>query len=125
MDKMYQHSFEKLNVWQEALDLIERIYQETKAYPEDEKFGLVSQMRRASISICSNIAEGTSRISTKDRSHFLTMAFGSTMELLSQIIISNKLHFLKNDVYLELRELTMKVSNMINSLKKSLNKNTN
>ena len=125
MDKMYQHSFEKLNVWQEALDLIERIYQETKAYPEDEKFGLVSQMRRASISICSNIAEGTSRISTKDRSHFLTMAFGSTMELLSQIIISNKLHFLKDDVYLELRELTMKASNMINSLKKSLNKNTN
>lgn len=94
--KMYQHSFEKLNVWQDTLGLIERIYQETKVFPEDEKFGLVSQMRCASISICSNIAEGTSRISVKDRSHFLIMAFGSTMELLSQLIISNKLNFLND-----------------------------
>ena len=121
---MYQHSFEKLNVWQEALALTERIYKVTKVYPEDEKFGLVSQMKRASISICSNIAEGTSRVSTKERAHFLTLAFSSTMELLSQIIISNKLQFLEEGVYLELRESTMKISNMINSLKKSLNKDT-
>jgi four helix bundle protein len=110
---MYQHSFEKLNVCQDSLGLIERIYQETKTFPEDEKFGLVSQIRRASISICSNIAEGTSRISTKDKSHFLTMAFSSTMELLSQLIISNRLHFLNDNVYMELRELTMKVSNKL------------
>ncbi|HPF97290.1 MAG: four helix bundle protein [Mangrovimonas sp.] len=59
---MYLHSFEKLNVWQESLGLVEAIYRETKNYPEEEKFGLIMQMRRSSVSISSNIAEGTSRI---------------------------------------------------------------
>lgn len=59
---MYLHSFEKLNVWQESLGLVEAIYRETKNYPEEEKFGLIMQMRRSSVSISSNIAEGTSRM---------------------------------------------------------------
>lgn len=119
---MYQHSFEKLNVCQESLDLVEAIYRETKNYPEEEKFGLIIQMRRSAISINSNIAEGTSRTTTKDKSHFLTMAFSSTMELLSQLIISYRLKYLNEVNYLELREQTMKISNMINSLKKAIQK---
>ena len=116
---MYKHSFEKLNVWQESLDLVEQIYQVTKTFPDDEKFGLVSLLKRSSISICSNIAEGTSRITPKDKAHFLTIAFSSSMEVLSQIIISHRLKYINDEIYSELRELTMKISNMINSLKKT------
>ena len=59
---MYLHSFEKLNVWQESLGLVEAIYRETKNYPEEEKFGLIMQMRRSLVSISSNIAKGNSRM---------------------------------------------------------------
>lgn len=58
---MYEHSFEKLNVWQESVDLVELIYKLTDSFPKEEKFGLVSQMRRCGISISSNLAEGTSK----------------------------------------------------------------
>lgn len=116
---MYLHSFEKLNVWQDSVDLVESIYKITEKFPKEEKFGLVSQMRRCSVSISSNLAEGTSRITPKDKAHFSTIAFSSTMELLCQIIISKRLTYLKEDEYMNLREQVMKVSNKINSLKKS------
>ena len=70
---MYQHSFEKLNVWQDSIDLVELIYNTVKTFPNDEKFGLVSQMKRCSVSISSNLAEGTSRITKKDKAHFLRL----------------------------------------------------
>jgi len=116
---MYTHSFEKLNVWQESVDLVELIYKTTDSFPKEEKFGLVSQMRRCSVSISSNLAEGTSRITAKDKAHFLTIAFSSTMELLCQIIICKRLKFLNEEDYTILRLQIMKVSNMINSLKKT------
>ena len=120
---MYLHSFEKLNVWQDSVDLVESIYKITERFPKEEKFGLVSQMRRCFVSISSNLAEGTSRITSKDKAHFSTIAFSSTMELLCQIIISKRLTYLKEDEYMSLREQVTKVSNKINSLKKSqLNK---
>ncbi|WP_229720465.1 four helix bundle protein [Winogradskyella helgolandensis] len=72
---MYQHSFEKLNVWQDSIDLVELIYNTVGTFPEDEKFGLVSQMKRCSVSISSNLAEGTSRITNKDKARFSTIAF--------------------------------------------------
>ncbi len=62
---MYLHSFEKLNVWKESIDLVELIYEVTNKFPSGEKFGMISQMRRSSVSISSNIAEGTSRIPIK------------------------------------------------------------
>ncbi|MFI0428377.1 four helix bundle protein [Mariniflexile sp. HMF6888] len=79
---MYLHSFEKLNVWQESINLVELIYEATNEFPNEEKFGMISQMRRSSVSISSNIAEGTSRITNKDKAHFSTIALSSTMELL-------------------------------------------
>ena len=115
---MYLHSFEKLNVWQESIDLVELVYLSTKKFPSDEKFGLISQMKRASVSISSNLAEGTSRNTSKDKAHFTTLAFSSTMELLCQAIISKRLKFINEAEYMKLREIILKISNMLNALRK-------
>jgi len=115
----YQHSFEKLNVWQDSINLVELIYSIVKTFPSDEKFGLSSQMKRCSISISSNLAEGTSRITKKDKAHFSTIAFSSTMELLCQAEICKRLGFINEEEYANLREAILKVSNKINALRKS------
>ncbi len=85
---MYVYSFEKLEVWKESKKLTKIIYQITSHYPENEKFGLTSQLRRASISVCSNLAEGSARITPKDKAHFSTMAYSSLIESLSNKINS-------------------------------------
>ena len=113
------YSFEKLECWQNARNLAGWIYIVTKNFPEDEKFGLISQMRRAAVSIASNIAEGTSRISAKDQSHFSTIAYSSTIELLNDLIISNDLNFLKEELYKEGREKIEKQTVLIATLRKS------
>ena len=101
---MKTYSFEKLDVWQEARQLSIRIYKVTRHFPEDERFGLVSQMRRCSISISSNIAEGTSRFSGKDQIRFYEIAYGSLMELLNQAIISCDLMLLPEDDLISIRK---------------------
>lgn len=85
---MYTYSFEKLEVWVESKDFAKRIYLVTSKFPDTEKFGLTSQLRRASVSISSNIAEGSARKSYKDKAHFSTIAFGSAVEVLNQLIIA-------------------------------------
>ena len=96
---MYVYSFEKLEVWVEAKELSKVIYIVTKDFPSDEKFGLTSQLRRASISICSNIAEGSARKTNKDKAHFTTMAFSSAVEVLNQVIITEELGFITKEQY--------------------------
>lgn len=117
---MYTYSFEKLNVWQNARQLTKDIYETTNNYPTEERFGLVNQMRRAAISIASNIAEGSSRATSRDQSHFYNTAYSSLMELLNQIIISNDLNYLDTAKLSALREQTEKVSNQLNALKNSI-----
>ncbi|MEZ4792658.1 MAG: four helix bundle protein [Gelidibacter sp.] len=119
---MYEHSFEKLHVWQDAIDLVESVYTITKTFPSSEVYTLTSQMRRCVISIASNLAEGTSRITDKDKAHFSTIAFSSTMELLNQLIIARRLNYIDEDIYTVIREQINKVSNKINALKKSQSK---
>ncbi len=113
---MHQYSFERLSVWKLAKDLCVYIYQLTKKFPDAERFGITSQMRRAAISICSNIAEGSSRISQKDQSHFYTIAFSSTMELLNQLIISKELIFISEEELefsrLKIEQITKSLSNL-------------
>lgn len=117
------YSFEKLNFWTQLRDLVKTIYTITRLYPEDEKYGLISQMRRAAISVSSNIAEGTSRISHKDQAHFSQIAYSSLMELLSQLILLFDLHYIDEKKYTEIRINIEKVSKQINALRKSqLNK---
>ena len=116
---MYIFSFEKLEVWKEALILVKDIYELTKNFPSEEKFGLKSQLRRASVSISSNLAEGTSRSTDKDKAHFTTISYSSTMEVLNQLIISKELGFIDEDEYSKIRLQIHKISNMLNALRKA------
>ncbi len=114
---MYIYSFEKLEVWSESKEFTKSIYKLTSTFPDSEKFGLVSQLRRASVSICSNIAEGSARKSFKDKAHFTTMAFSSTVEVLNQLILSFELDFIKENDYLKLRQDIESVTNKLNGLR--------
>ena len=116
---MYLYSFEKLEVWKESIKLVKSIYDLTKGFPESERFGLINQLRRASVSIASNLAEGTSRSTNKDKAHFTTMAYSSLMEVLNQLIISKELDYISNKNIEEFREHISKVSNMLNALRNS------
>jgi four helix bundle protein len=114
---MYIYSFEKLDVWKEAIKLTVSIYTLTKVFPDSEKFGLTNQLRRATVSITSNIAEGTSRNTNKDKAHFITMAFTSATEVINQIIIVKELNFINEQDYLDIRKQISKITNMLNSLR--------
>lgn len=120
---MYVFSFEKLEVWKESKEFSKYIYLLTSNFPEMEKYGLTSQLRRATISICSNIAEGTSRISNKDKAHFISMSFSSTMEVLNQLILAFEMKFITEEEYLTSRKQIESISNKLNSLRKSILKN--
>jgi four helix bundle protein len=114
---MYTYSFEKLDVWVEAKDFTKVIYTITSNFPDSERFGLTGQLRRASVSICSNIAEGSSRSSFKDKAHFTTIAFGSAVEVLNQMIISFELEFISQTEYENLRPLIESITNKLNALR--------
>ncbi|ASK32036.1 four helix bundle protein [Chryseobacterium sp. T16E-39] len=118
---MYQFYFEKLEVWQNARKLVKEVYLITQSFPENEKFGITNQIRRASTSITANIAEGLSRKSNKDKSRFLNVAFGSTIEVINFLILLNDLSFLNDTDYKSLREKSEHISNQINSLYKTIN----
>ena len=116
---MKVYSFEKLECWQQARQLAVWVYHATTNFPSEEKFGMISQMRRAAISIASNIAEGTSRKTAKDQSHFSTISYSSTIELLNDLIISNDLTFLSDELYREGREKIEKQTVLIANLRKA------
>jgi len=115
----YTFSFEKLRVWINSKELVKLIYKITKSFPDEEKFGITSQLRRASISIASNLAEGTSRNTNKDKAHFTTLSFSSLMEVLNQIIITKELNFISEDNYQVVRSEIERISNELNALRKS------
>ena len=124
----HNYSFEKLEVWQKARTYVTTIYKLTETFPEVEKFGLISQLRRASVSIVSNIAEGTSRTSLKDQIRFTEIAYGSAIETYCQLIVSLDLGFI-DTVNFELtrtilNEITIKLSGLKNSQIKRLNEQT-
>jgi len=114
---MYR-KYQDLRVWNNAMQLVEYVYRLTSNYPDSEKYGLVSQMRRAAVSIPSNIAEGNGRGSDKDYRRFLTIARGSLMELETQIILSARLGFVQNDPSAE--QLIQTIYGQLNGLMNSL-----
>jgi len=116
-----KYAFEKLDVWQKSRVLATEIYTVTKSFPADEKFGLTSQIRRATISISSNIAEGSTRLSSRDKSRFYEIAYGSLIEVLNQLIISVDLQFLKPVDFTRLRNQLDEISRMLLALHKSTN----
>ena len=111
-----------LNVWKRAVDFVTEIYRITHDYPKTEQYGLTSQIRRASISIPSNIAEGASREGKAEFKHFLYIALSSGSELETQLIISNKLGFLSDDLFVKLTQDLDTIQRMIQGLIKSIDK---
>ncbi len=117
---MQEYGYKKLIVWQKSIDLVVAIYALTKEFPKEELFGLTSQMRRASVSVPSNIAEGSGRHTKRDFHHFLSIAYGSVMELETQLIIAKKLLFGKIHAYEKIEPLLGDVIRMLNKM--SVNK---
>ena len=92
------HNLKELKIWNKAMDLTVEVYNATSSFPSDEKFGLISQSRRSAVSIPSNIAEGAGRNSNKEFANFLGIANGSSYELQTQLVISNKLNLINDDL---------------------------
>lgn len=123
----YQFSFEKLEVWQLARILTTDIYKHTANFPQEEKYLLTSQLRRAAVSVASNLAEGSTRTSTKDKAHFTTVAFSSLMEVFDHLIIAVDLGYLDNENLIstgrkQIQTLSVKLSNLKASQLKQMNK---
>ena len=110
-------SFEKLDVWQLSRELTVDVYKLTNLFPTEERYNLISQMRRSSISVGSNIAEGSGRTTGKDQARFSEIAYGSLMELLNQLITSNDLEYIEEDEYNNLRSKIEVVSYKLNNLR--------
>jgi len=110
-----------LTVWKKSMNLVILIYKVTGKFPKEELFGLTSQMRRAAVSIPSNIAEGHGRHSEKEVIRFLYISLGSASELETQILLSNKLDFLNEEDFSQLNELNNEVLKMLASLIRSKN----
>ncbi|WP_319230421.1 four helix bundle protein [Draconibacterium orientale] len=114
------HQFKELKVWQKGRVLVKEIYQATHTFPKDELFGIVSQMRRAAVSIPANIAEGCGRNSDKELGRFLDIANGSAFELETLVILSLDLEYLSQNKFEEFDAKLNEVQKMIFGLKQSL-----
>jgi len=112
-------SFTDLNAWKESHRLVLMVYKTTKDFPSDERFGLSNQLRRAVVSISSNIAEGFSRRSQEDKNHFYFMAQGSNTEVQNQLLIARDVGYINKDNFKENANQTVVVNKLINGLIKS------
>lgn len=120
-----EYSFEKLTVWNEIRDLIRLIYYLTSIFPIEEKFGISNQMRRSAISIGSNLAEGSSKKSSKDQSRFYNISYSSLMELLSQTIVCKDLNYIDEEKYFAIRNSIQSISYKLNSLRNKATEKAN
>ncbi len=111
------HNYKELKVWQKARVLVKTVYQITKTLPKEETIGLVSQMRRAVVSIPSNIAEGAGRGSDKEFCRFLDIANGSSFELETQLILCFDLDYISEDVLLKAETQNKEIQRMLFALK--------
>jgi four helix bundle protein len=114
-------NFEKLEVYEDAVEFANQVYEVTKAFPKSEMFGVTSQLRRASVSIPSNIAEGSSR-SKKEFTRFLNIALGSCYECVPLLDISKRQEYIQRNSFYELIGDLHKIAAKISALKKSLRK---
>ncbi len=116
-----KHNFKKLTIWQEGIELVIETYKITKTFPSEEKFGLSSQLNRCSVSIPSNIAEGTSKSSEKHFKNYLEIALGSSFEWETQLIIAFKIGYINEIKFKELENKINKTQNMIYNFMQKLN----
>lgn len=113
----HQYTFEKLEVWKASIKFAKSIYKTTNGFPSEEKFGLTSQLRRATISISSNIAEGSGKNSLKDQARFSEMAYASLLEVLNQLVLAYELEIINEQTLNDLRFELESLSKQINALK--------
>jgi four helix bundle protein len=115
-----RYSFEDRKVWQRSMDLVDAAYELTESWPRREMFGLTNQLRRASVSVASNIAEGQGRKSRKDFLRFLDIAYGSLMEARTQLMIGSRREFSSIEQTNPVLSMTDEIGRMLNGLKRSL-----
>jgi four helix bundle protein len=120
MSNAIMFNFEKLDVWQKAIDFADLVYKHTRDFPADERFALTNQMRRAAVSISSNIAEGTSRMSQTDFARFIEIATGSVFEVVSQSFIGRRQGFLNKENFRAMYGAADEIGRMLSGLRKSL-----
>ncbi|HEX9988767.1 MAG TPA: four helix bundle protein [Chloroflexia bacterium] len=113
-------NYKDLDVWVKSMDLAEMIYANTRNWPREETYGLTNQIRRAAVSIPSNIAEGQGRASTKEFLHHLSMARGSLLEVETQIMLGERLGYLTKEVSIYLLSCTAEIGRILNGLYRSL-----
>ena len=111
--------FEKLDTWHKSIDFADTVYRVTRSFPSDERFGITSQMRRAAVSISSNIAEGSSRFSKADFARFLEIATGSLFEVVSQSFIARRQGFLNDVDFQKLYNAAEEQGRMLSGLRNS------
>lgn len=114
------HNYHELKIWQESRKLVKDVYSLTSTFPKEEMYGLTSQIRRAAVSIPSNIAEGTGRSSDKEFYRFLDFAVGSLFELETQIILANDLGFISNEIFVRINEDIKSLIKMVTKFKSIL-----
>ena len=116
------HNIKKLKIWNDSIDLCVDVYKALANMPDDEKYGLSSQIKKSAVSIPSNIAEGAGRDTNPQFSHFLNIAYGSSYELQTQLIISERLNYISSEVNESLLQKLNEVQKMVYVFKENINK---
>lgn len=112
--------YQELIVWQKAMDLVEGVYKVSRSFPREEMYGLTSQLRRATVSVPSNIAEGQGRSTTADFLRHLSIAYGSLLEVETQVLIATRLHYLAPGNCSDVLRMAGEVGRLLNGLMSSL-----
>lgn len=112
-------SFTDLKAWQKGHELVLLIYKMTRTMPESERFGIISQMQRAAVSVTSNIAEGFGRSTGKDKDHFYTMAYGSLLELQNQLLVAKDLGYMRPEEFKKAGDLSIECAKVLSGLRKA------
>ncbi|WP_336246175.1 four helix bundle protein [Cognataquiflexum nitidum] len=118
-----KHNFKNLKVWQKSVDLAVKVYEISQSFPSEERFGITSQMRRSSVSVPSNIVEGTAKNTSKSFSNSLDISLGESFELEMQAIIANRVGILNNDAFKDLDSDIDEIQKMIIGFKSTVESN--
>jgi four helix bundle protein len=121
-ERMTSRNYQDLVVWQKAMDLVEDVYKATRRFLKEEIYGLTAQLRRAAVSIPSNIAEGQGRRTARDFLNFLSIAYGSLSEVDTQVLIAQRLGYFDEQLTSRLRDLVSEVGKPLNGLMRSVEK---
>jgi len=114
------HNFRKLNIWVKSVELVTEIYRVTEKLPKEERYGLISQMERAAVSIPANIAEGSAKSSNKDFARFLEMSLSSCYELETELLVSKNLKYISEEIFIQFQKEIIDLQKMIVKFKVSL-----